>query len=47
MTNDHEDLFNRDNQIDSKTKLDRKDGEPTSAFKGASLAALIIGTSVI
>ena len=45
MTNDNEGLFNRDNQIDLKTKLDRKDGEPTSAFKGASLAALLIGTS--
>ncbi|WP_371812545.1 inner membrane protein YiaA [Sporosarcina sp. Marseille-Q4063] len=26
-------------------KIDRKDGEPTPAFKGASLAALIIGVS--
>lgn len=45
MTNDPEDLFNREKQIDSKLKIERKDGEPTPAFKGASLAALIIGVS--
>ncbi|WP_210470805.1 inner membrane protein YiaA [Sporosarcina sp. 6E9] len=45
MTSDNEGLFNRDNQIDLKTKMDRKDGEPTPAFKGASLAALLIGVS--
>lgn len=45
MSNDPEDLFNREKQIDSKLKIERKDGEPTPAFKGASLAALIIGVS--
>jgi uncharacterized membrane protein YiaA len=43
MTQDNEGLFNRDEQIDTKMKIDRKDGEPTSAFKGASLTALMIG----
>jgi uncharacterized membrane protein YiaA len=43
MTQDNEGLFNSDKQIDSKMKIDRKDGEPTSAFKGASLTALMIG----
>jgi uncharacterized membrane protein YiaA len=43
VTQDNEGLFNRDKQIDSKMKIDRKDGEPTSAFKGASLTALMIG----
>ena len=45
MSNDPEDLFDREKQIDSKLKIERKDGEPTSAFKGASLAALVIGVS--
>jgi uncharacterized membrane protein YiaA len=43
VTQDNEGLFNSDKQIDSKMKIDRKDGEPTSAFKGASLTALMIG----
>jgi len=45
MTKEPEDLFNSEKQIESKVKIERKDGEPTSAFKGASLAALIIGVS--
>lgn len=45
MSNDPEDLFNREKQIDTEPKVERKDGEPTSAFKGASLAALVIGVS--
>ena len=43
MTNDNEDIFSKSKQIASKTKVERHDGEPTSAFKGASLAALLIG----
>jgi uncharacterized membrane protein YiaA len=43
VTQDNEGLFNSDKPIDSKLKIDRKDGEPTSAFKGASLTALMIG----
>ena len=45
MTNEPEDLFNSEKRIESKLKIERKDGEPTPAFKGASLAALIIGVS--
>ena len=45
MPKEPEDLFNSEKQIESKVKIERKDGEPTSAFKGASLAALIIGVS--
>lgn len=45
MTNDNEDLFDREKQIDRKMKVERKDGEPTSVFKGASWAALLIGVS--
>ena len=43
MATDNEDLFNKENQLESKLVVERKDGEPTSAFKGASLAALVIG----
>ena len=45
MTNDNEDLVDREKQIDRKMKVERKDGEPTSVFKGASWAALLIGVS--
>lgn len=45
MTNDHEELFNREKQTDPKPTVERRVGEPTPAFKGASLAALIIGVS--
>lgn len=45
MTKDNEELFNREKQTDSKVKVERRVGEPTPAFKSASLAALIIGVS--
>lgn len=45
MTNNTEENFDREKQIDLKSKIERKDGEPTSAFKGASLIALVIGVS--
>ncbi|GKV64720.1 hypothetical protein NCCP2331_08730 [Sporosarcina sp. NCCP-2331] len=45
MMNDNEDLMNKNKQNDSKLKTQRRDGEPTSAFKGASYAALIIGVA--
>ena len=45
MANDNEDLFDKEKQNDPKMKVERKDGEPTSVFKGASLAALLIGVS--
>ncbi len=34
-----------DNENDTKIKFERKEGEPTGAFKGASWAALLIGVS--
>ncbi|WP_376776797.1 inner membrane protein YiaA [Sporosarcina sp. NCCP-2331] len=37
--------MNKNKQNDSKLKTQRRDGEPTSAFKGASYAALIIGVA--
>ncbi|MCG7337583.1 YiaA/YiaB family protein [Sporosarcina sp. ACRSM] len=45
MATDHEGLFDKEKQNELKMKVERKDGEPTSAFKGASLAALVIGIS--
>lgn len=45
IANDIEDLFNKEKQNEPKLKVERKDGEPTSAFKGASWAALLIGVS--
>lgn len=43
MTN--EDSFDTEKQSDLKVKVARRDGEPTSVFKGASWAALLIGMS--
>ncbi len=45
MTNDHEDWFDKDKKNDMKLKIERRAGEPTAAFKGASWAALVIGMS--
>ena len=45
MSNDNEGLFDKGKQNDPKMKVERKEGEPTPAFKGASLAALLIGVS--
>lgn len=43
MAQDHDILSNKEKEIDSSVKLERKEGEPTPAFKGASWAALFIG----
>ena len=43
MTNDSRDFFDRDTRDEPKRKIERKEGEPTPAFKGASWVALIIG----
>src|SRR5690606_17175713 len=37
--------FDKEKQEEPKIKVERKDGEPTAAFKGASWAALLIGVS--
>lgn len=44
MANDNEDIFGREKQSTPKLRLERKAGEPTPAFVGASIAALLIGT---
>lgn len=43
MNNDSGDLFNKEKRPEPKSKAERREGEPTAAFKGASLAALAIG----
>lgn len=45
MSNDNEVLLGREKQNDSKIRVERKEGEPTSAFKGASWAALLVGVT--
>lgn len=45
MANDHDVLFNKKNDDEVKVKIERKEGEPTGAFKGASWAALLLGVS--
>lgn len=45
MSNDNEILLDKGNQNDPKLKVERKEGEPTSAFKGASWAALLVGVT--
>ena len=45
MSNDNEVLLDKGKQNDSKMKVERKEGEPTPAFKGASWAALIVGVT--
>lgn len=43
MANEHELFPEKRNQDEPKVKVERKEGEPTSAFKGASWGALLIG----
>ena len=45
MSNDHEVLLDKGKQNDPKVKIERKEGEPTPAFKGASWAALLVGVT--
>jgi uncharacterized membrane protein YiaA len=45
MSNENEVVLDKGKQNDSKMKVVRKEGEPTSAFKGASWAALLVGVS--
>ncbi|MBS4219500.1 hypothetical protein KHA96_14380 [Bacillus sp. FJAT-49711] len=45
MSNDPEVFLNKDKEEIPKTKIERKEGEPTSAFKGASWAALAVGVT--
>ncbi|PKR85646.1 inner membrane protein YiaA [Heyndrickxia camelliae] len=43
MSIENEVLLEKEKQNEPKEKLQRKEGEPTSAFKGASWAALFVG----
>lgn len=43
MSNESEFIF--DNPKEPQVKSDRKEGEPTAAFKGASWAAMVIGVA--
>ncbi|CRK84744.1 inner membrane protein YiaA [Neobacillus massiliamazoniensis] len=45
MSNDNEVLLDNGKQNDSKIRVERKEGEPTPAFKGASWAALLVGVT--
>ena len=49
MPNDNEVLLDKEKRNDlnvkEERKVDRKEGEPTSAFKGASWAALLVGVA--
>jgi uncharacterized membrane protein YiaA len=45
MSNEHEILLDKGEQTKPKVRVERKEGEPTSAFKGASWAALLVGVS--
>lgn len=45
MKTEIENVVDQDKQQEPKLKVERKDGEPTAAFKGASWAALLIGVS--
>ncbi|KQL55256.1 hypothetical protein AN964_18220 [Heyndrickxia shackletonii] len=45
MSVDNEILMDKEKQNEPKVKVERKEGEPTPAFKGASWAALLIGVA--
>lgn len=45
MTQEKEYVIEKEKPPIPKIKVERKDGEPTAAFKGASIAALLIGVS--
>ncbi|MBS4175057.1 inner membrane protein YiaA [Bacillus sp. FJAT-49736] len=45
MSIDNEVLMDKKKQNEPRVKTERKDGEPTPAFKGASWAALLVGVA--
>jgi uncharacterized membrane protein YiaA len=45
MSNDQEVSVDKGKQGEVKIKVERKEGEPTPAFKGASWAALLVGVA--
>jgi uncharacterized membrane protein YiaA len=45
MSSEHEVSLNKAEQNKPKVRVERKEGEPTSAFKGASWGALLVGVA--
>jgi uncharacterized membrane protein YiaA len=45
MSNENEIQLDKGKQNNPKVRVERKEGEPTSAFKGASWAALTVGVA--
>jgi len=45
LSNQNESSLDKEKQPDPKVKVERKEGEPTAAFKGASWAALLVGVT--
>jgi uncharacterized membrane protein YiaA len=45
MSNDHDVLLDKGKSHEPKLKVERKEGEPTPAFIGASWAALLVGVT--
>ena len=45
MSNEHEVLLDKAVERKPKVKVERKEGEPTAAFNGASWGALLVGVS--
>lgn len=45
MSSEQRSLLDEEREEDTKVKFERKEGEPTGAFKGASWAALMIGVA--
>jgi uncharacterized membrane protein YiaA len=45
MANEQEVLLDKEKQAVTKRKAERREGEPTSAFVGASWAALLVGVT--
>ncbi|HLQ73010.1 MAG TPA: inner membrane protein YiaA [Bacillota bacterium] len=45
MSDNDRSIFNRGDDEEKPIKIERKEGEPTPAFKGASWGALLVGVS--
>jgi len=45
LSNQNDSSLDKEKQPDPKIKVERKEGEPTAAFKGASWAALLVGVT--
>ncbi|MCR6523161.1 inner membrane protein YiaA [Lysinibacillus capsici] len=45
MSNQNESSLDKEKQPNPKVKVEKKEGEPTAAFKGASWGALLVGVT--